>query len=220
MIITKAGNNKALAVLVLDGSSSMGSCIESTISGFNEFLKTQRDSDIETNVSVYTFHGSEVRTIHENVPAISVPELTKYTYQVHGMTNLLDSIGHAITRTNYIIKDMDNPPSVIICVLTDGEENSSRRFNYSGIRELVKSCEAAEWAFMFLGANINAFSVGSTMGFNASNTLQYDTHNMGAMATSVSLATERVKLSRSRNESLQTSYASMFTDADRKNNGL
>ena len=218
-MINRAGTKNSHAVIVLDGSGSMSSVLKNTISGFNEFIQSQRESEIDTNISIYTFHGNSVERIVNNQPAISVADLNEYTYSVHGMTNLLDAIGQAISDTNELLTETE-PPSIIFCVITDGEENSSREYNNERIKTLVSECEAAEWVFMFLGANIDAFVSSAKIGFNSKNTLQYDTANMSAAMTAVSFATERAKLSRSSGAITASVYDSMFTAQDRESNGF
>jgi Mg-chelatase subunit ChlD len=219
-MIKTAGTNGALAVIVLDGSGSMQSCIDSTISGFNEFLQVQQQSEISTDICVYTFHGGSVQTIVPKQPAVGVTPLTPYEYRTHGMTNLLDAIGHAIHKTNAAILHSEDPPSVVMCIITDGVENSSIEYKQSQIKQLIAECEAANWTFMFLGANIDAFAVGNTLGLKQDSVLSYNTANMSSAMTSMAQATERVKYARAAGMDTSSVSASIFTTDDRDNNGL
>ena len=67
----RAGKNKKLShiVFILDESSSMGSCYDSTIAGYNEYLKAQKEdaqrTGIETVVSLYKFNGWQVNCVFD-----------------------------------------------------------------------------------------------------------------------------------------------------------
>lgn len=217
--IKRAGTKTAHAVIILDESSSMLSCKQSTISGVNEFINTQKTSKIETNVSIYTFNGSQVKAVVENVPAKQVVELTDYSYHPNGMTNLLDAIGSTIHKINKTLEPLKKEarPSIQLCIITDGEENASKMYTNEAVKSLVGTCETKDWTFMFLGANIDAFSVGSSLGFGVANTIQYDTNQMGNTFNLMASKSEFVKGVRSTGASAAATYAATaFTDEERK----
>lgn len=214
----RAGKSTAHTVMILDGSSSMTSAQEATISGFNEFLEVQKKSSIPTNVTVFMFNGTDVKTIVSNVPAKDVEPLTKYNYSPNGMTNLLDAIGTAIEHVNAQLTALkkEHRPSVEICILTDGEENMSHRFDNRTIREMKKACEDKNWSFTFVGADIDAFAVSGSLGFGSHNTLQYGKLNTGETIAILANRSEFVKTARMSGLDTAQVYASAaFTDAQR-----
>jgi len=72
----------------------------------------------------------------------------------------------------------DGFDKAITVIMTDGEENSSREWTLQGIRELIKSKEAAGiWTFVFLGANLDAFAQGVNLGVAKANAVRYDAAN-------------------------------------------
>ena len=154
----------------------MQSCRDSTISGFNEYLQGQKadaeQTGIETFVSLYKFDGSSVKCTINHVNVHAVQPLDRNSYNPRGGTNLLDAVGGVLMKINEqlsAVKKVDRT-SIIITVLTDGEENSSRTFCNDDIKTMVEKAEGKNWGFMFLGANINAFHAGSALGFNVNNT--------------------------------------------------
>jgi uncharacterized protein YegL len=193
-----AGTNGTLIVVVLDESGSMGTCWDATIAGFNEFIQGQRtaeDAAGQASLTLTKFNGWTVSTVYQNLPLNEVPLLNKQNYTPNGGTNLLDAIGNSINDVNTILSGLKKKdrPGVIITIMTDGEENSSRKYNNQHIKDMVKSAENSDWTFQFLGANIDAFSVGSTFGMSASNSVNYSTQNMGATMASVSASTVRTR---------------------------
>lgn len=214
----KAGTKTAHVVFVLDGSGSMMPHAEATISGYNEFLETQKVSEIPTKVSLYQFNGWDVKPIYEYVDVALVEKLTSATYRPSGNTNLYDAIGFTMRKVNERLEKAKraNRDSVTIVILTDGEENSSREFNLSDIKSLVKSSEEKNWSYFFLGANIDTFAVGASLGFGTLNTIAYNMNNVaGAMAVASS-ASNRMKYARSLDMDTQSAYTdAAFTDAER-----
>jgi hypothetical protein len=218
----RAGKKTSHIIFVLDDSGSMQSCRAATISGYNEYLQSQKKDAVETGiptfVSLYKFDGSSVKCVFNRVAADEVKELDEKSYNPQGTTNLYDAIGGVMIQINTQLaanKKADRD-SVIITILTDGHENSSRTFANTDIKQMVEKAEGKNWGFMFLGANINAFAAGSSLGFNSNNTIQYDTAAMGNTMRSASAMTSRMKSAYASGEDTSMVYASSaFTDVER-----
>lgn len=56
--------------------------------------------------------------------------------------------------------------TVLAVVVTDGEENSSRRHTYADLSKLIAAREAEGFTFIFLGADIDAWAQGTSLGFS------------------------------------------------------
>ncbi len=218
----KAGTKTAHIVFVLDESGSMSSCRDSTIAGFNEFLASQakdvKETGIKTYVTLYKFDGYNVTSVFAHANIADVKPLSRETYSPSGGTNLLDAIGGAMMQINTDLsaKKKVERDSITLVIMTDGEENSSHSFNNSDIKVMIEKSEAKNWGFMFLGANVDAFSVGNAMGFGVQNTMQYDTLNMNATMSAASNMTNRMKSARAAGMDTTLAYAaSTFTAAER-----
>lgn len=218
----RAGKETSHVVFVLDDSSSMRSCWDQTIAGYNEYLKGQKEDEVKTGiktfVSLYKFDGYNVSKVFDHMPVSQVPLLNKETYNPKGSTNLNDAIGGVMMEINKILssKKKSERESVIITILTDGEENSSSTFDNSTIKQMVEKAQGKNWGFMFLGANINAFHAGSSLGFNTSNTLQFNAANATETIRAASGMTSRMKSAYASGMSTLDNYAaSAFTAAER-----
>ena len=218
----RAGTKTSHVIFVLDDSGSMQSCRAATISGYNEYLQSQKKDAVETGiptfVSLYKFDGRSVNCVFNRVAADEVKELNENSYDPQGMTNLYDAIGGVMMQINSQLaanKKADRD-SVIITILTDGHENASRTFNSQTVKQMVEKAEGKNWGFMFLGANIDAFAASSSLGFNVNNTMQYDTASMSGTMRSASAMTSRMKSAYASGMSTDATYASTaFTDAER-----
>lgn len=86
--------------------------------------------------------------------------------------------------------------------MTDGEENSSREWSMEGIRQLLRSKEAlGNWTFVFLGANLDAFTQGTRLGVPLANAVRYDTARYGDVFGSLALHTRVFSASSALNDS-------------------
>ena len=217
----KAGTNGVLMAFVLDESGSMNSCWDSTIAGFNEYVESQKANANagDAYLTLVKFDSPHIKTVFENRPIYEVPLLDKMNYRPNGGTNLLDAIGYAINQVNKTmgLKDENNRPGVIITILTDGAENASNKYNNQTIKDMVKSAEAADWSFIFMGANIDSFSVGSSFGMSAANTVNYSTQNMAGTYSGLGATTSRMRSAKVAGLDNQTIYKTqMFTDEEKR----
>ena len=218
----KAGSKTSHVIIVLDDSYSMRSIRDNTISGFNEYIGGQKidalNTGIKTSLSLYKFDGTNVNQVYNKVNINDVQPLTRETYNPQGSTNLLDAIGGVMMQinTDLIKQKKTERESVIITILTDGEENTSRTFSKNDIKAMIEKAESKNWGFMFLGTNIDAFSEGAALGFKAHNTLQFNSANIQESIRSASLMTSRMKSAYSTGAATGDVYvATAFTDAER-----
>lgn len=215
----QAGKNGTLINIVLDESGSMNSCRGTTIAGFNEFVNGQKSTEAAAGAGYLTlvkFDAGNVTTVFNALPLSEVPTLTTANYTPRGGTNLLDAIGKTINSVNAVLgsKIQEQRPGVIITIMTDGEENSSTQFNRDQIKAMVTAAEAADWTFTFLGANIDAFAVGSTFGMSAANSVNYSTANMTATMSVVSDSTTRMRFAKSAGVSTADLYSNGLYTSD------
>lgn len=216
----KAGTAGTLIAVVLDESGSMASCWDATIAGFNEYVQGQTAATQAgaAYLTLNKFEGGRIKNVYNDRPISEVPNLDKTTYTPAGGTNLLDAIGHTINQVNAALetRKKKDRPGVIIIITTDGEENCSNKYNNEMIKAMVKAAEKADWSFVFMGANIDSFSVGSAFGMNASNSVNYTTANMSGTMASLSATTVRMRSAKMAGMDTQDVYAtSMFTDEER-----
>lgn len=162
--------------MIVDKSGSMGTLADDAIGGYNAFIEEQRKFPGTAQLITTLFDT------HINIGELENLEhcrlLNKENYQPNGYTALFDAVGKTVDHIgSYLNKldESDRPSKVIICVITDGDENSSHRFTLDDIKNKITHQENVyNWTFIFSGANIDAFSVGGALGIKAHNTVQYD----------------------------------------------
>jgi len=167
---------------VLDRSGSMTSCIDSTISNFNEFLQSQRETPGEATFTLVQFNQRYNMT-YDFRRIDKVTGLNRENYRTGGSTALFDAIGDCINITSLNINELEKneqPEKIIFVILTDGFENASRKYNGSKINEMInKKTSEDNWEFVFLGANQDAIVSAESIGINRKYAFTFDASNSG-----------------------------------------
>ena len=150
-------------VLIVDKSGSMWHLVNDTIGSFNSVLDEQKKDTEHGNAYVTTvFFNGEHETIHDREDIQSVEHITNKDYVPGGCTALLDAVGDTITKLSE--KDEIKDHKVIVAIITDGYENSSKEYSKEQIKKLIKEKEKEGWQFVFCGANIDAVAEGGHIG--------------------------------------------------------
>lgn len=169
---------------ILDRSGSMDSIRDDTIGGFNNFLKSQKTAPGEATMTLVQFDEQDpYEVIVDRKPVAQVKALTGSTFIPRAGTPLCDAVGRGINELGKQLGDLpeeQRPEKVAFVILTDGMENASREFNQAKVLEMIKhQTEKYSWAFMFLGANIDAISVAKGIGINPQAAITFAANAIG-----------------------------------------
>ena len=126
-------------VFILDRSGSMCGLEKDTIGGFNSMIKQQKQAEGSAVVSTVLF-DDEIKVLHDRVAIDKIREMTDEDYFTCGCTALLDAVGGAIHHIGNIHKyarNDDVPEKTIFVIITDGLENSSRRYNLAKVKKMI-----------------------------------------------------------------------------------
>lgn len=196
-------------LIILDESGSMTSIYEQALGGANETIQTIRSAqasaaDQKQFLTFVTFDSGDresVRTIIDTMPIAQVKDLTKDDYRPNGCTPLYDAMGKSLTALEQKVTEDDQ---VLVTIITDGMENSSREYSGAGVCEIVKRLRAKGWTFVYIGANQDAVEVAKSM--NIDNAMNFqatheDTRRMwNEYRESTSGYYEKVRMSKMRGE--------------------
>lgn len=169
-------------LIVLDASGSMSSLKEGTINGCNETLQTVRRMQADNNdsqehyVSINIFSGMHNKYFVDNKPIDDVKEITLDEYETMGLTPLYDALGDTLTDLGRRL--VSNDSMAYVTIITDGEENSSDRYDHSQVVSLIDILKQRGVVFSFVGANICAADVALTL--HITNSMQFTPTNEGA----------------------------------------
>ena len=192
-------NKKTYYQIILDKSSSMSDCIESTVNGFNEQMQMikrldDKFSEQEILVSLTTFN----QDVNFDVECLKPSELKKMTsehknstwfkkhkdyvvYSPQGMTALYDAIGKSVQKIHNVAKEEieQDKATVVVVIITDGHENSSTEFKYEQIQSMIKELEKSEkWTFSYLSNTPDAVDYAKRMNIKSENAIRYNKSEM------------------------------------------
>lgn len=165
---------KVHLIMVLDCSGSMMSVREEIVRGFNSALDEWKSLD-KTKLFVtrldFSVQGtSHVRVVCQRETPSKVGHFGLETYTPQGLTNMLDAVGQAISiGTDDTLSD-----SVVVVILSDGEENASSVHTYESIADLIGARSAmGNWTFAYVGANQDLSKVATQLNIPIANTMNY-----------------------------------------------
>lgn len=169
-------------ISILDRSGSMSSIWLEATNGLQTFLTDQASVPGEARASLIVFDNIvDIVYAGKNL-ADGVPTFYKGNYGPRGMTAMRDAIGVTLEREGERIAAERWADKVIVCILTDGGENASRRYSVSKIKEMVGHAQAHGWEFIFLAANQDAVVAGAQYGFKAERSINFAATGAGASA--------------------------------------
>lgn len=193
-------NKETELVFILDKSGSMMGLEKDTIVGFNSLLKKQKSEKGDAVVTTVLF-DHRYSLLHDRLPIRGVTSLSAKEYVPSGTTALLDAVGRTIDSLleRLYAQKTEEKPSVLFVIITDGAENASKDYTLPRVRTLIEFCiENKGWEFLYLGANIDAFSAASTMGIGKERTSQYHADPTGVSINFEVLSSTVSQLRRSR----------------------
>lgn len=196
--------------IILDRSGSMESCKESTVTGFNEFLRTQQELAGEATVKLVQFDDQYETVFDKDLH--NCQELNQNTFVPRGSTALLDAQGRTIVELGQelaALPEQERPSKVIVVTITDGMENASRKYNLEQIAAMIKEQrDKYNWDFVFLGANQDAVKTAGAMQIPIASAMSYSASPEG-IKNSMAAASRYVIASR-------RGQPAAFSQADRE----
>ena len=150
--------------------------------GVNETIQTIKSSyeqlsDQKQLMTFVTFsdkYGKPYRKRFDLADISTVESYQLSEYQPGGTTPLYDTMGETLSELEKVATEND---IVLVTIITDGYENSSREYDAEKIRTLVKRLDEKDWVFTYIGANQDAILEARKIGIN--NAMNYDANERG-----------------------------------------
>ena len=169
-------------LVILDKSGSMESIRTEAINGYNETLgsiKATQLKYLETQehfVSLAAFCDCGIDMIYDMTPIKDADKLTKEKYDPCCCTPLFDAIGKTVKTLKKKIADVEDA-AVLVTIITDGYENSSKEWDGKAVSKLIEECKEEGWMFSFIGAGEDVVKVATTI--SITNTMVWENTSEG-----------------------------------------
>ena len=150
---------------VLDESGSMYNSVDDVIGGFQKLIDEQKgEKNGECIISLYRFSD----TVKKDYIGKPVDEVSKLIYSPGGCTAMNDGVGTAIDEIGKWLSDMDEserPSKNMIVIMTDGQENASKEYDFDIVKEKIKHQEEKySWTFVYMGTNLQDLKDANRLG--------------------------------------------------------
>lgn len=184
-------------LIILDESGSMNSIKKTIINGFNELIKSVKNIeeeflDQEHFISLISFNSTKNNVIHFTEPVSKIITINDNNYNPESFTPLFDAMGLSILKLKHYLKDKNNY-SVLVTILTDGEENASKEFSLIEIKKIIEELKTENWTFTYIGTNHDIDKTANDI--SISNSMFFENNDAGIKKMFEIETTSRVKYS-------------------------
>jgi len=170
-------------LFIIDRSGSMTTIKSDMEGGINGVLEEQKKLPGEVTVDVAYFDNELI--YDEKFLSL---ESASIVIKPRGMTALHDAIVSSTTTFGDALSQLpeeDRPGNVLVIIVTDGHENSSKEAKISDVKSIItQQQDVYGWNFLFLGANQDAMATGDTFGLRGGSTMTYQATAAGTMDAS------------------------------------
>lgn len=181
-------NNRTYYHLILDRSGSMVSCLEQTVAGVNEQI--MRIKEIASRypgqkmLTSLTLFNHTITNTWKRINPEELRELSFFDYRPDGNTALYDAVGITLTEIQKEVgpEIEKGEASVVVVIVTDGYENSSRQFNHDRVASMIGELEkSGKWTFSYLGATLDAVDIAVSLNIKKHNAMYFDVKESNTM---------------------------------------
>ena len=144
-------------IVAIDTSYSMSNFIEQVILGLNKFLEKLKCLSLKNRQDIYLSVISFNTNIFYIIKHVNVNKIDKfYSFQFNsfGMTSLYDVIGEVLIDFGLIASC-----SSYFFIISDGEDNSSKKYNKETTDEIVNRAQKGNWKIIHCNTNVNILDI-------------------------------------------------------------
>jgi Mg-chelatase subunit ChlD len=166
-------------ILLVDSSASMSSNSEAVNKGIVDLFTVQKD-----NTDRFTFltFNTEVNLIIDANFNEIMPEDITSAIKNNGLTALYDAVGYVYEMI--IPVDSNKPENILLSVITDGYENSSKKYTLTSLRNLRKIVDKnCNLNVTFISENKNVLDANSAIISHANESCEVNGDYMKALRT-------------------------------------
>lgn len=148
-------------IIILDESGSMDPIKKDIIGSFNKFIRDQQALDSkDTTLVTFIKFNDKITSVFEKTKLEDVKEITSKDYVPDRCTALDDAVGTMIDKYS---KDKN----VCMVVITDGEENASRKYTRFLVKDKIDERKKEGWKFIYLSSDMETALQGAKLGIGS-----------------------------------------------------
>lgn len=174
-------------LFIIDESGSMGNIARDMEGGIASLLEEQAKLPGKLTVDVAYFDNAFRYPV-----SLAAPDEVAVKIIPKGMTALHDAIVQGSGQFGQTLAELpedERPGTVMVVIVTDGFENSSRESTKADVKALItEQQDTYNWNFVFLGANQDAVLAGESFGLRSGASLTYDASAAGVANASTLLS--------------------------------
>jgi Mg-chelatase subunit ChlD len=169
-------------LIILDESGSMEIIKEATIRGFHgladQMISLSKDfPNQEHFISLTTFNGSGIKNYLFTQPIVELFTINEKNYKPDNNTPLYDAICKSVLKLKHELYGIENY-TVLVTVITDGMENSSKEFSCKETKLLIENMSASSrWGFGLIGANIDLKETAKSLSIPLIRTIEFESND-------------------------------------------
>ena len=152
---SESTTKKVYNLIIVDESGSMSIIRNEALAGLNETVETcqkmqEMHPEMEQRITLISFDSGHFKVHFDNEPVMKARKLTADDYRPNAATPLYDAIGKGIAKLNAQTGEND---SVLVTIITDGEENCSQEYNLKLVKNLIEKQKKQGWTFTLIGTD-------------------------------------------------------------------
>lgn len=144
-------------IFIIDASTSCDDYVETTKKGYDDLIKARKNSVGVTNVTTALF-ADECRLVNYRK---NINHVEKLKYFADGNTCFYDTLCKTIKQIRSETKNRG-----IVAIMTDGKDNSSKKYNIQDARRLIRDCKKDDWIFLFFGRMLECDKIAEELGID------------------------------------------------------
>jgi hypothetical protein len=178
---TENKHHHCISLIVLDQSGSMSHLapfIEETMHGIIRDLQDNMNEfpSIHQYLNTWTFEGTHIQ---EQIPLTqlehgAIPE--SKPFRAGGSTPLFDALGESLGKLEAYIRSTPHLENakVVVSIITDGMENSSRSFTGAEIRRTINRLKLGGWEFQYYGTDHDIAAAADSLNIDMAKRFHWD----------------------------------------------
>lgn len=179
-------------LIIIDASGSMSDKAGEVKGGVKELLKQIKKDAIKdkaklkTSTIVVDFSGQgDFNTLVNINDSTGVEDNLADNYTTRGMTALYDAIGKGFAMVG------EKEKNVFVSIVTDGQENDSKEFTHTKVKELIEDKKKLGWTVTFMGTTDMAIRDAQSMGISKGNTMSFADSSRGVRTSQLVMNSAR-----------------------------